>query len=164
MRPGALSVQPTGDIMPQFEVSAQALVQYRFAVTADSPEAAREIVRAIERPQEYQFPLEVALNVYGCKQTGGRPTMVLHNVALTDEEELPNGYVLAREANGGGLRIHDRDFFHGYAQPWGDAFMIEWHDLAAGTWRKRRTFKTLRGAEQALRQIATNHKPLKRSE
>jgi hypothetical protein len=150
--------------MPKFLVSLQQLEQYQLEVEADSPDAAKAMAAAVL--QGYPSYRETARrtdgtspNAYSAEQIGGKPTVVLHDVSLSGEEVLPNGYVVARSSDGH-LRIHDRDSFHGYSQPWGKGrFMISWNDHRAGIWRKRATFKTQRGADAALRAAAMLYEP-----
>jgi hypothetical protein len=152
--------------MPTFIVSLQQLEQYQLEIEADTPDAAKAmavatlqghpILRGTTRRTDGTSP-----HAYSAEQIGGKPTLILHSVALRDEEELSNGYVLARGTSDG-MHLHDRKDFHGYVrrgQRIRDRFRVDWHDHRAGIWRATERFTTERGAEEFLRRCAMLYEP-----
>lgn len=92
--------------------------------------------------------------IVGLKQISGSPTLILHNVALTNEEALPNGYVIARTSDG--YAAHDRKDFAGQTYLYdGTVYAVQWTDHGGdGNVHIRRRFKTADAAGAFLRRKA----------
>lgn len=152
--------------MPRYQVTLRHWVSYTVEVeTAHHGDAEEEAQRLFIARGPAAFPVDRVweMQAIGVKQIAGTPTTTLHGVTLTELEEMPNGYVLARGADGL-LDVHDRESFRGYVNPWGkDRWQVCWADHTrpspipgdrSGMFRHRRNFKSQRGAEQFLERKA----------